>query len=188
MGALLIGAVVTIIAAFGAAWLGARLQRKWTPNPIPSIDALGGRITELRQRMEAAEEERIESEHFTLAMQLRQAVAGNYILEVRNDTNKDATVETVQFFRGDAPLSDPNKPKPTDDWCIPARSGKQLWWSPQPDPVSTLQYSEPNLPHGVAIPLRIVLLCQSSSKPRVAQRTLFVTVDYRNHTLTQFGP
>lgn len=188
MGALLIGAAVTIIAAFGAAWLGARLQRKWTPNPVPSMEALGDRITELQQRIEANEEERIESEHFILAMRLQQGVAGNYILDVRNDTDRDVTVETVQLFRGDAPLSDPNKPKPTDDWRIAAHSGKQLWWSPQPDPVSTLIYSEPNLPQGVAIPIRIVLVCRSSGKPRVARRTLLVTADYRNHSLTQFGP
>ena len=213
MAALLIGAAVTIIAAFGAAWLGARLQRKWTPNPIPSIDAiggqiselqkqieatnpvpsveaLGGRITELRHRMEAIEDERIEAEHFTLGMQLRQASGGNnYILDVRNDTNKDVLVETVQFFRGEAPLSDSNKkPNPSDDWCIPAHSGKQLWWSPQPDPVSTLIYSEPNLPHGMAIPVRIVLVCASGGKPRVARRTVSVTVDFRNRTLTQYGP
>lgn len=120
-------------------------------------------------------------------MQLRQAVVGNYILDVRNDSDKDVTVETVQFFRGDAPLSHPNKPKPTDDWRIPAHSGKQLWWSPQPDPVSTLKYSEPNL-QGFAVPFRIVLDCQSGGKPRMARRTLLLTVDYRNNTLTQFGP
>lgn len=189
MTALLIGAAVTIVAGFGAAWLGARLQRKWTPNPIPSIEALSGRITKLQERMDAIEDERIEAEHFTLAMQLRQAGAGNYILDVRNDTDKDVSVETVQFFRGEAPLSDPNKkPKPSDDWRILAHSGKQLWWSPQPDPVSTLMFSEPSLPQGIAVPIRIVLVCVSGGKPRVARRTVSVTVDFRNYTLTQYGP
>ena len=187
MGALLVTAVVTIVAAFGAAWLGARLQRKWTPNPVPPIEAVGGRITELQQRIEEIEQERIEAAHFTLTMQLRQGVVGSYILDVRNDTEKDVTVETVQVFRGDAPISDAYKSKPTDDWRIPAHLGKSLWWSPQPDPVNTLKYSEPNL-QGFAVQFRIVLVCQSGGKPRTAQRTLLLSVDYRNNTLTQFGP
>ena len=153
-----------------------------------SSETLRQQVAALQQQIEALEQERIEAEHFTLGMQLQQAVAGNYILNVRNDTDKDVTVETVQFFRGDAPLTDPNKPKPTDDWRIPARSGKSLSWSPQPDPVSTLMYSEPNLPRGVATPVRVVMVCQRNGKPRVAGRTLLVTVDYLNHTLTQYGP
>lgn len=192
MIALLIGAVVTIVAAFGGAWLGAALQRKWTPNPIPVIDELGRnlaqRITELQEQTEAIEQERIGAEHFTLGMQLQQGSVGNYILHVHNDTDTDVIIETVQFFRGDAPLSDRNKPKSTDDWRIPAKSGKHLCWSPQPDPVSTLKYcGEPNL-QGFAVPFRIVLVCQSRGKPRRAQRTILLTVDYRNNSLTQFGP
>jgi hypothetical protein len=44
MLAIVVAAVVTIIASFGAAWFGARLQRKWTPNPIRPIENLGDRI------------------------------------------------------------------------------------------------------------------------------------------------
>jgi hypothetical protein len=187
MHALLIGGAVTIVASFGAAWLGARLQKKWTPNPNPSIEALGSRIEEVRDRIEAIEQERIESEHFTLTMQLQQGVRGNYILEVRNDTDKDVTVETVQFFRGEAPLSGRCKPKPTDDWRMPAQKGKQLWLSPQPDPASTLRFSGIE-PHTPAIALRVVLMCRSNGKLRTAEQTLVVTVDYSNQTLTQWGP
>ena len=187
MGTLLIGAAVTIIASFGAAWLGARLQRKWTPNPVPPIEAVGGRIAELRQRMEEIEQERIESVNFSLAMKLQQGAEGNYLLDVRNDTAKEVTVETVQIFRGDAPLSAPYKAKPTDEWRIPLDTMKTLSWSPQPDPVNTLKYSEPNL-QGFAVPFRIVLVCKSGDKPRTAPRTLFLSVDFIRNTLAQFGP
>lgn len=192
MVTLLIGAFVTIVAAFGGAWLGAALQRKWTPNPIPVIDQLGQKlaqhITELQEQTKAIEQERVESEHFNLDMQLQQGTAGNYILQVRNDTETDVIIETVQFFRGDAPLSNPNKPKSTDDWRIPAKSGKQLCWTPEPDPVSTLKYCGESSLQGYAVPFRIVLRCQSRGKQRTAQRTILLTVDYRNNNLTQFGP
>jgi hypothetical protein len=145
MGTLLIGAAVTIIASFGAAWLGAGLQRKWTVNPVPSIEAVGGRVAELRQRIEEIEQERIESEAFTLGMKLQQGAEGNYLLDVHNDTGQDVTVETVQIFRGDAALSAPCRSKPTDDWRALAGSMKTLSWSPLPDPVNTLKYSEPSL-------------------------------------------
>lgn len=161
------------------------LRQRHGPGAHSSVGALRQQVFALQQQLE---QERIEAEGFTLAMQLRQGTVNNYILDVRNDTDKDVTVETVQFFRGEAPLSEPNKPKATDDWRIPAHSPKQLWWSPQPDPVSTLMYSEPNLAQSIATPFRIVLVCRSNGRRRVAQRTLSATVDYRNHTLTQYGP
>jgi hypothetical protein len=187
MGALLITAAVTILAAFGAAWYGASLQRRSTPNPIPAIEAVGGRIGELRRRMEEIEQERIESENFTLGMKLQQGQVGSYLLDVRNDADKDVTVETVEIFRGDASISAPYKAKPTDDWCIAAGSIKTLSWAPWRDPVNTLQYSEPNL-QGFAVPFRIVLVCQSVGKRRTARQTLLLSVDFRRNTLTQFGP
>ena len=176
---------MTIVAAFGAAWFGARLQRKWTPNPIPPIENLGGRIEELRQRMEAIERERLEATHFTLRMQPKQATLGNYILAVTNDTDRDVSVETIQLFLGEAPLSDLERPKPTDDWCIPAHSPKQLRWSPQTDPIMTLKSAGVE-PQRFPVPYRIVLGCRCDGKPRTAQRTMLLT--HRDNRLTQYGP
>jgi hypothetical protein len=185
MLAIVVAGVVTIIASFGAAWFGARLQRKWTPNPIPPIENLGSRIEAVRQRMEAIEQERLEAAHFTLGIQLRQAVLNNYILEVTNDSDKDVSVETIQFFLGDTPLSGIDKPKPTDDWRILAHSRKQLMWPPSSDPIMTLKLSGTQ-PHGFAQPYRIVLGCRCEGKTRTAQRTLLLT--YRDNSLTQYGP
>jgi hypothetical protein len=187
MGALLITAAVTILAAFGAAWYGARLQRKSTPNPIPPIEAVGSRITELRQRIEEIEQERIEAENFTLAMKLQQGQVGSYVLDVWNDTGKEVTVQTVQIFRSGAALSDAAKSKPTDDWRVATGSMKTLSWAPQRDPVNTLKYSEPNL-QGFAVPFEIVLVCQSGGKRRTARGTLLLSVNFISNTLTQFGP
>jgi hypothetical protein len=187
MGAILITAAVTILASFGAAWLGARLQRKWTPNPVPPIEAVGGRITELQKRIEEIEQERIESENFTLAMRLQQGQVGSYLLDVGNDTDRDVTVESVEIFRDDASISGPYKAKPTDDWRIPASSIRTLSWAPWRDPVNTLQYSEPNL-QGIAVPFEMVLVCQSGGKRRIARKTLLLSVDFRRTALTQFGP
>lgn len=185
MAALLIASVVTIIASFGAAYLGALLQRKWTPNPVPSIEKLGGRIEELRERMGAIERERLECENFTLGIWLRQTNLSLWIVEVKNETDKDVYVDTIQFFRGDdTPLSRPEKPKEPDDWRIPGHSQKQLLWSPQDNPIMTLKFSEPQ--HGVALPYRFVLGCRSDRKPRTAQRKLLLV--YRDNTLTQYGP
>jgi hypothetical protein len=185
MAALVIASVVTVIASFGAAYLGALLQRKWTPNPIPSIEKLGGRVEEVRQRIEAIELERLERESFTLGIGLRQASLNSWIVEVKNGTDKDVYVETIQFFRGDdTPLSRPEKPKEPRDWLVLARSQKQLSWSPQENPIMTMKFSEPQ--HGVALPYRFVLGCRSDGKPRTAQRKLLLV--YRDNILTQYGP
>jgi len=186
MAVLLITSAVAIVASFGAAYLGALLQRKWTPNPIPSIEKLEGRVEEVRQRIEAIEQERLECESFTLGIWLRQASLNSWIVEVKNETDKSVCVETIQFFRGDnAPLSGLDKPKNPDDWCIPARSQKQICWNPQHNPVMTLQFAGVELDR-FARQYRIVLGCRSDGKPRTAQRDLLLT--YGDHTLTQYGP
>lgn len=182
---IIIAAAVTIVAAFSAAWFGARLQRKWTPNPIPPIEKLGGRIEELRHRIESIEQERLEAEHFTLGMRLKQGAPQNYILEVTNVNDRDVTVETIQFFVGDTPISSLDRPKPTDDWCISAHSQRWLTWAPESDPVSTLNFAGKQ-PHGFAAPYRIVLGCRCEGKLRTAQRTLLLTRG--DNSLTQYGP
>jgi hypothetical protein len=185
MLAILVAAVVTVIAAFGAALFGARLQRKWTPNPIPAIENLAGRIEGLQQRMESIEQERVEAAHFTLHIRLIEGFTNYYSLRVTNDNDKDVSIETIQLFLDEAPLSGLERPKPTDDWRIPAHSWKQLKWSPETDPIMTLKSAGVE-PQRLPVPYRIVLGCRCEGKPRTAQRSLLLT--YRDNRLTPYGP
>jgi len=187
MTAQIVGYVVTLLAAFGAAWLGARWQRKWTPDPIPSIKELGSRITQLQREMQDIERERVDAEQFTLSIELRQGREGNYIVNVGNDYDKDVVVNSVQILRGDALLSAPSAPGPNDDWRIPSHSGKPLHFSPQPDPTRTLSMSEPNL-QGYSAQIRILVSCQYEGKRRLAGRTIYVTLSFLNYTMTQTVP
>jgi hypothetical protein len=181
-----------ILLAFGSAIvgaiLGAYLQRRWTPDPSAEIVAVRHQIKDFQQRIETLEQERVESEHFELGMSLQQAVPGNYTMHVRNDSDQEVTVETINLKREDIELSNACRPKPTDDWKIAPGSGKKFDWAPQPDPVGTLQMKEPHLGSGVPIPLQLVLVCRVRGKPKVLRRTFLATVDFSNRQLTPYGP
>ena len=131
---------LTIIVAFGAALFGAYLQRIWTPDPRPQIEALRAQLTKFQERVETIEQERAELENFSLEMSLRQAISQNYILFVTNDSERVVYVETISIEYNGARVSKPTKAKQTDDWKIDAHSSKTLMWDPQPDPVTQLRY------------------------------------------------
>lgn len=181
--------VVTIIAAFGAAWFGARLQRKWTPNPIPPIKTLGERIEQrieqLSQQMESIERERREAEHFTLGVRIMTGAANHYMLVVRNDTDEDVSIETIQLFLGEAPLSEPTRREPHNDWRIPAHSAKQIQWSPAHEPTMTLRTAGVQ-PQRFAVPYQFVLGCVSNGKPRTVRRNVLLMP--QGNCLSQWGP
>lgn len=186
MAAQFIAVCVGVIAAFGAAYFAAWLQRKWTPDPIPAIKDIETQVKNLHERVDEIEQERAERDSFTLGIQVQQATLNAWIIVVTNDTDKDVDVETIQFFDGDdTPLSEMGKPSRSEDWLIPSHSPKQLWWKPQYDPIMTLKTAGVE-PHGLPHQYRLVLTCRSDGKRRTVQRYLLLT--YRDNTLTQYGP
>lgn len=182
----------TVLLAFGSAIvgaiLGAYLQERWTPDPSAEIAALRQQVAAFQQRIETMEQERADSENFALTMSLQQAVAGNYIMVVKNDSDEEVAVEFVNLTRDDVELSRASKPTPTDDWRIAPRTGKQIYWAPQPDPTATLMMTEPNLGSGTVIAIQQVLVCRIRGKPKALRRTQLVTVDYLNHQMTPICP
>ena len=196
MLALIIG-IVTIAASFGAAWLGAWLQRNWTPDPRPDIRAVEarvnelrrpienveGRVQELRQRVDEIEQDRVEGEGFTLGVRLRQADIMNWIIEVKNDTSQDVYVETIQFFRDGTPLSGIDKPKNPTDWLIQAQRQQQISWPPQENPVMALNFTAVGQ-HNHTLPYEFVLGCRTNGKRRTARA--IVSLTFSNGRLTQF--
>jgi len=179
---------LTIIVAFGAALFGAYLQRIWTPDPRPQIEALGAQLTKFQQRVETIEQERTELENFSLEMSLRQAASQNYILFVTNNSERVVNVETVSIEHNGMRLSKPIKPKPTDDWKIDKHSSKTLMWDPQPDPATQLRFSSVTPPQGVAIQMWFVLVCTIECKRKTVRGSQMVTVDFGNRSMTPFGP
>ncbi len=183
---------ITILIAFGsaivAAVLGAYLQRLWTPDPRPQITALGTRLTAFQERIETIERERAELENFSLELSLQQAASQHYILSVKNDSDREVKIETINLEYKGLPLSRPSKPKQMDDWKIGKRSEKQLYWAPQPDPVTQLQYSSLTVPVGVAIPITLVTVCTIEGKAKTVKGTQVVTVNFGNRRMTPFGP
>lgn len=156
----IVATVVTVITPFGAAYYAAWLQRKWTPDPIPAIKDVESRVREVRERIEGIECDREEREGFTLGMRLQQAQASpnsQWILVVKNDTDSEVLVRSVQLFRDNAPLSSADKPSKPDDWRIPVHSQKPISWVPETNPIIRMRFAgtephrSPPIPGGLSV-------------------------------------
>ena len=196
MGLVLLGAVVGAIVS---AIVTVYLQKRLTRDPADEITALRKQVKEhaasfekqvadFRKRVEPLEQERTESEHFPFEIALQQAASQNYIMLAKNNSDEEVTIETVTMERNGVALSEPNKPKGNDDWRIPPRSGKTIYLAPQHDPTVTVQYSEPGLGIGVAVPITMVAACRVRDRTITKRRTHLVTIDFRNRSMTPYGP
>lgn len=187
----IVGIVVGVLAAFGAAYFAAWLQRKWTPDPTSAIEDVAkrvnelqrplqtveNRIKELHQRIEAIERERAERKSFTLGMRLQQAQStGQWILQVKNDNDYEIVVQSVRLFRDNAPLSNADRPNGTDDWRIPAHQQKPICWTPHTNPIMKLRFAG-KVAHGFTEPYEFVLECLADEKPRTARAKLHLNFD-----------
>ncbi|SRR6266478_2561743 len=203
---------LTIIVAFGSAivgaLLGAYLQRLWTPDPRPEITAVGKdlgdqmkamdprprigalstQLTDFQKRIEAIEQERTEIENFTLELSLQQAQQANYIMEAKNDSDRDVKAESIVIEYRGIPLCRPCKPKKEENWTIRKHSGVQIPFAPQPDPVNQLIYNSITPATGVAVPITLVVLCRIDGRLKAVRGIQSVTVDTTNKSMTPFGP
>lgn len=157
-------------------------------DPRPEIGALSKQLTHFQNRIEAIEQERTELENFTLEVRLQQAQQANYILSVKNSSDRDAKAEAVSLEYRGIPLCRPTKPKDGEDWTIKKDSGIQMCFAPQPDPVTQLIYSSIAPPSGVAVPITLVVLCRIDGRLKPVKGIQIVTVDTGNRSMTPFGP
>ncbi len=205
----------TILVAFGSvivgAFLGAYLQKRWTPDarpellsvgqqitafqkhvettdPRPEIIALGTRITSLQQRLETIEQERSELENFSLEISLQRAYSQDCSISVKNSSDREVVIESVNLTYKGVPLSRPGKPKPTDNWRIGPRSNGQINWIPEYPPWATLRWIDPDIPKGRCIVISVVLDCKVGGKPKTITAGQPVTVDFQNGHMTPYGP
>lgn len=116
-----------------------------------------------------------------VTISLRQAVPQNYILLVKNDSDEDISVRKVMLERAGLQLCQPVVPKEDADWSIDARAGKEIWWSPAPEPVRILQMSQ--TPPTSPIDIEIVVMCEILGTRKEFRRKILVGVDYANHRL-----
>jgi len=130
---------------------------------------------DIARRVEAAE----------LSVSLRQAVSQNYIVLLKNDSDEEVSLKKLTLERNGLELSQPARPKEAEEWTLAPRSGREIAWSPAPDPVVTLQMSQssPTSP----IDIEIVVLCQILGVGKVFKRKILVAADYRNHRLDPLG-
>jgi diguanylate cyclase (GGDEF)-like protein len=138
---------------------------------IPHVAA-----AELARRAEAAE----------LSMSLRQAVSGNYMALVRNESDEEVSVGKISLERNGIELSQPGRPKQGEGWIIAPRSERAVTWAPVPDPVGTLAMTQPSPTSPVDI--EMVVHYEVLERRKVAKRKILVAVDYRNHRMDQFSP
>jgi hypothetical protein len=168
--------ISTVISAIIGAFIGAYLQRRWTPDYSSELGGLRQQVASFQQRIETLELERAEWEHLALTVSLRQAVQGAYIM-----------IEAVTLKRKDVELSPPHRPKPTDNWKIGPHLGTQIQWAPQRNPVDTLQMMEPDIRPGFPIDIDLVLGCRIRGRAGTIRRKRLVTVDFLNHSMTDFS-
>ncbi len=196
MGGVLVGAVVGAIVS---AIVTVYLQKRLTRDPAVEIAALREQVASLQAQvaafqrgMETFEQERVDSEHFRLGISLQHAMSQNYSMFVTNDSDDEVEIETVEVFWSDSgndvPLSEPSKPKATDNWKLPPRSPKVICWAPQHDPTMALRWIKPQLHNGTVIPIVLVITCKVRGRRRTVRRTQSVTVDYSNSRMTPYGP
>jgi len=111
-----------------------------------------------QQKFETFERERSEAQFFPLELTLNQTEQGNYIVFVTNGSDVEVRVETIRILRDRVQISE-TKAQPTNNWIIAPHDGKQIIWSPMPDPARTLRMIETNLAQSNVIPIEIVLVC-----------------------------
>jgi hypothetical protein len=198
-----------IVLAFGSAAVGAivgsiltwYLQRRWTHDPAAEVvelrkevAAIRGQLAEFKQNVEATEKERAEFEYFPLAFSLQQGAPGGFTGVVKNDSKHKVSIETVQILRGDtnheSPLTEPVKPRGTDDWTLEPGTGKTIHWAPQGDPKSMLRTlersSDPKFPEGRVIPIALVLAVRVDGKQLRKKQTQQVL--FQGNQILPHGP
>lgn len=195
----ILGAIVGAIVGSILTWY---LQRVWTRDPAAEVAelrkevaAIGEQFAEFKQNIETEEKERSELDHFPLAMSLQQGAPGSYIGNAKNDSKHKVAIETVQILRGDtnheSALTEPVKPRKTDDWTLEPGSSKSFFWAPQHDPISMLRSlvrsSDPNFPNGSVIPIALVLTVRVDGK-RLIKKKYSQQVLVQGNQLLPWGP
>ena len=195
----ILGAIIGAILGSTLTWY---LQRRWTPDPAAEVvelrkevAAIREQFTEFRQNADTKEREQAEFEHFALDMSLQQGVPGSYIGSAKNDSKHKVSIETIQILRGDtshdSPLTEPVKPRKTDDWTLEPGGGKSFFWAPQHDPISMLrslvQSSDPNFPNGKVIPIALVLTIRVDGN-RLIRKKYIQQVAFQGNQIVPWGP
>lgn len=104
-----------------------------------------------------------ETEYLAVEITLQQTVLANYICLVKNESDFEIKVEAIKITRNGTELCE-TKPKDEDDWTLSPHSGKQIGWSPLPDPARTLKMIETSLAQSNVISIDIVLVCTIEGK------------------------
>lgn len=193
-GSVIVGAIVGSILT----WY---LQRRWTHDPAAEVvelrkevAAIREQFTEFKRNAEMKEKEHAEFEHFPLAMSLEKGSPGSYNGNARNESKHRVSIETIQILRGDtsheSPLTEPVKPRKTDDWTLEPGSNKSIYWAPQHDPRSMLRSlvrnPDPNFPDGSVIPIALVLTVRVDGKRLIKKYTQQVL--FQGNQILPWGP
>lgn len=186
-------AIIGLIGAVVGAFIGAYLQKRWTPDYSGELTKLRDQVAAFQQRVETLEQEHAELQTpLPVRASLNQAHSGGYSAVVENcSDDMEILIETVNLKHGDVELSRPTRPRSSsaNGLRLAPRTPIQIEWKPEPDPVGTLRMKEPNLPReGVPMEIKIVLGCQVRGKRREVTCTKIVTIDARNYRMTQYGP
>jgi hypothetical protein len=104
---------------------------------------------------------------------------------VQNESDEKVLVRKLTLERNGVELTQPARPKAGEEWAIPPRTGKELAWSPAPDPVVTLQMSQS--PPTSPIDIEIIIQCEILNTQRVLKRKILVAADYKNRRLDPLG-
>lgn len=100
--------LVPLIVGFGAAWLGAYLTKRWTPDLRPEFKSLG---SELKTELETLERERAEFENLPLEIRLQYGYSDCFQVTVKNLSQESITLEAIDFEWNRAPLCQTLRPR-----------------------------------------------------------------------------
>jgi diguanylate cyclase (GGDEF)-like protein len=125
-------------------------------------------------------------EGVNLWMRLQSGNDRYFSAVITNDSDEDVTVEAITLKKDKVYLSEPSKPRDTDDWKIRKRSSQTITWEARIPPVMRLRTKEPNHQRGQIMEIDIVVWGRVLGRLKTFSHTILALVEYGNSSISEF--
>ena len=125
-------------------------------------------------------------EGVNLWMRLLSGNDRHFSAVITNDSDEDVTVEAITLKKDKVYLSEPSKPRATDDWKIRKRSSQTITWEARIPPVMRLRSKEPNHKSGQIMEIDVVVWGRVLGRLKTFSHTILALVEYGNSSISEF--